>query len=233
MIFAACGASVVGPRHLSRSEANQDAVLLAGCRGGWLAAVADGLGSRPLSGIGAREACRAARRVLRREPRVAVEPLLGAVHRTWLQAIRPRSADSVATTLILGKVDDRGRALVAQIGDGLALVREGGRFRCLTPPREGFGNETMALTAEHRPDRWSWTRASLSQPGDGLVLMTDGVGDDLARDGLPDFMEALHRDVARRGRRRGGRWLAAELTDWATPMHGDDKSLVAIFRISP
>jgi hypothetical protein len=65
MRFIACGASVIGPRHLELGEPNQDAMALTGCRGGWIAAVADGLGSRTRSDLGARRACQVSRRILR------------------------------------------------------------------------------------------------------------------------------------------------------------------------
>ena len=159
-----------------------------------------------------------------------MQEMLAGVHGDWVAGIGPLTADEAATTLIMARVDANGHGIAAQIGDGLALIREGGRFRRLTPARVGFGNMTDALTALHRPEQWGWTGFSLAEPGDGIALMTDGVADDLDPDGLPAFMEALGGDVRRRRRRRGRRWLQAELTDWATPMHSDDKSLVAIFR---
>lgn len=230
MRLAACGATVTGPRHLSRGEDNQDSCVLRGCRGGWIAAVADGLGSRPLSGVGSRAACRAACDRLKRAGATDTQEMLAEVHRDWVAGIASLTADEAATTLIMAMVDAKGNGIAAQIGDGLALIREGGRFRRLTPARMGFGNMTDALTAVHRPELWVWADFSLAEPGDGIALMTDGVADDLDPDGLPAFLDALGGDVRRRGRRRGRRWLETELTDWATPMHSDDKSLVAIFR---
>jgi hypothetical protein len=62
--------------------------------------------------------------------------------------------------------------------------------------------------------------------------MTDGVADDLEPAQLADFFDALYQDLSTRNRRRGRRWLQSELSDWATPLHSDDKTLVAIFRTS-
>lgn len=62
--------------------------------------------------------------------------------------------------------------------------------------------------------------------------MTDGVSEDIDTASLPAFMETIYRNVLRRNRRRGRRWLESELTNWATPLHSDDKSLVAVFRAS-
>lgn len=230
MKLVACGATVTGPRHLYEGEENQDSCTVRGCRGGWIAAVADGLGSRPLSGIGSRAACRAACDWLKRSGAADMQEMLAGVHRDWVAGIGPLTAEEAATTLIMTRVDAKGHGIAAQIGDGLALIREGGRFRRLTQAKVGFGNMTDSLTALYSPEQWGWTGFTLTEPGDGIVLMTDGVADDLEPDGLPAFLEALGREVRRRRRRRGRRWLQAELTDWATPMHSDDKSLVAIFR---
>jgi hypothetical protein len=63
-------------------------------------------------------------------------------------------------------------------------------------------------------------------------MMTDGVADDLEPAQLADFFNALYKDLSTRNRRTGRRWLQSEMNDWATPLHSDDKSLVAIFRTS-
>ncbi|GHT94634.1 hypothetical protein AGMMS49545_16250 [Betaproteobacteria bacterium] len=62
--------------------------------------------------------------------------------------------------------------------------------------------------------------------------MSDGVADDLEPDQLAEFFDALYKDLSKRNRRRGRRWIQSEFADWATPMHSDDKTLVTIFRIS-
>ena len=52
--------SVIGPGHLLNGQANQDSVLVKRVPNGWLAVVCDGMGSKPHSDIGSRQACRAA-----------------------------------------------------------------------------------------------------------------------------------------------------------------------------
>ena len=231
MRSCAFGVSVTGPRHLDLTEPNQDAMGLNGWRGGWLASVADGLGSRPRSAVGSRRACQVTRRVLRSYPHG--NPLSGAlrsIHEQWLEEIAPTLPDAAATTLLLASVTAQGDVRAAQMGDGLLLMRCAGEFHCITPERAGFGNQTWALESEHRPDRWATAEGRFTQPGDGVLLSSDGVADDLDSKHLPDFLEALYQDLAGRSRRNGRRWLRAELEDWATPMHSDDKTLVAVFR---
>ena len=233
MRFIACGASVIGPRHLDLGEPNQDAMALTGWRGGWIAAVADGLGSRSHSDLGARNACKVSRRNLRASSTSFDLPAtLPLVHQQWLEAIEPTTPRDAATTLLFGRVTAEGDAHAAQLGDGLLLVRYAGKFRCVTPERTAYGNQTWALESMHLQDKWISTKGLLTEPGDGVVLMTDGVADDLEPAHLADFFDALYQDVSTRNRRRGRRWLQSELNDWATPLHSDDKTLVAIFRTS-
>ena len=233
MRFVACGASVTGPHHLDQGQPNQDAMRLAGWRGGWLAIVADGLGSRPHSDIGSRRACQVGRRILRQTtPTLKLVDALPVIHEQWVKAIAPYEPRDVATTLLLSRIAANGQVHVAQLGDGLVLLRVGGQFQCMTPRREGYGNQTWALESAYRPDKWRTTEGTLTQAGDGVVLMTDGIADDLDPEQLSEFMTGLYEDLRTRNRRSGRRWLQSELNDWSTPMHSDDKTLVAIFRIS-
>ncbi|WP_171523542.1 protein phosphatase 2C domain-containing protein, partial [Acinetobacter baumannii] len=65
-------------------------------------------------------------------------------------------------------------------------------FRVLTDQRQGFGNQTLTLA---QADAWN-TRSfefELSQPGDGVLLMTDGISDDLIPSQLESFFDAIYR----------------------------------------
>lgn len=233
MRFIACGASVTGPRHLEVHEPNQDAMVLTGCRDGWIGAVADGLGSRARSDIGARCACQISRRILRAAPSSFDLPAtLPLIHQQWLKAIKPTTPRDAATTLLFARVTAEGDVHAAQLGDGLLLVRCAGEFHCISPERTAYGNQTWALESTHTQSKWSTVEGRLTKPGDGLVMMSDGVADDLEPTQLADFFNALYQDMSKRNRRRGKCWLQSELDDWATPLHSDDKTLVTIFRTS-
>jgi hypothetical protein len=233
MRFIACGASVIGPRHLDLGEPNQDAMALTGCRGGWIAAVADGLGSRTRSDVGARNACKVSRRILRAaSSSFDLSGTLPLIHQQWLETIEPTTPRDAATTLLFCRITADGNVHAGQLGDGLLLVRCAGEFHRVTPDRTAYGNQTWALESKHVQDKWNTTKGRLARPGDGVVLMTDGVADDLESSQLANFFDALYQDLSTRNRRRGRRWLQSELNDWATPLHSDDKSLVAIFRTS-
>lgn len=233
-MLRAAGTCVTGPAHLDAGQLGQDALSLRGWQGGWVAAVADGLGSKPLSARGSRLAVQAAQTSLRQ--RVAGAKSEGRemavdIYRRWLHQ-RPGGAKpaDAATTLLLAACDASGHVCTWQIGDGLIVVRSGGQLQVLTPERSGFGNQTQALGVGKRWSAWNTHRAHLHQPGDLVALMTDGIADDLSSSALPGFVAALHRQLCQRSRRQGRRWLTHELAHWATPGHSDDKTLAVIFK---
>jgi hypothetical protein len=239
MRLIACGASVTGPVHLEAGQPNQDALALYGHKGGWVVAVGDGLGSHAHGDLGARRACQIARRTLREL--VSIHPddglnlhtVLPLIHARWLNAIRPFPPRESGTTLLFARVSTSGKVQACQLGDGLLLMKCGGRMRCISPARDGFANQTHALGSTHKPDHWTTAEGTLSAPGDGVVLMIDGVADDLDPEQLDRFFETLHAKMTRRGRRRGRRWVQRKLVDWPTPNHTDDKTLAGIFRVAP
>lgn len=230
MKWKAFGASVIGPAHRLSHTSNQDALSVRGKKGGWIAAVCDGVGSCLHSDIGSKAASTAVQHTLR-ENRMLVpyERTNADIHTRWLQHIKPYAVHEVATTCLYGQVLPNGEAIVGQLGDGLILYRESGIFHQLTPHRMGYGNQTAALWKQHNPEQWLNARFTLQKPGDGMIFMTDGISDDLIADALPAFFEVIYQTALCRSRRQAKRWLQKELGDWATPKHGDDKTLVAIF----
>lgn len=231
MLFASA-ATVIGPAHWEGCEPNQDAVLLRGHRGGWFLAVADGLGSRQLSHVGSRLAVRTAYRSLRhdffeRSRRDAIQ----GFYSNWLDALPGKAPGLMATTLLAASCNRDGRCVIAQLGDGLALYYSRGGFGVLGDGRAGFANETAALGVTKAFSAWRFAEVELVEPGDGVVLMTDGLADDLQPERLEGFARKLIRETSKRGRRRGKRWLEQQLAAWPTAMHADDKTIGMICRI--
>lgn len=230
MLFASA-ATVIGPSHKDGREPNQDAVLLRGHRGGWFLAVADGLGSRQLSHVGSRLAVRTAYRSLR-SGLFELSPR-NAIHRfysDWLNALPKKAPGLMATTLLAASCNREGRCVIAQLGDGLALYRSRGEFGALDDGRVGFSNETAALGVTKSFSAWRFADVELVEPGDVVVLMTDGIADDLQPERLEGFARKLSRETSKRGRRGGKRWLEQQLSAWPTAMHADDKTIGMICR---
>lgn len=235
-MLRATGVSVTGPGHLLQKQANQDAISVRGWRGGWIVAVADGLGSRPLSGVGARLAVQAAQRTIRSfvtaDEFIATEArqIATEFYRRWLGAVPYADKASTASTILFAACDQDGATRIWQLGDGLVVCRTRGSFRVITPERTGFGNETRALGIHRAWSDWCTASVALEERGDAVILMTDGVSDDVRLDTLETFADALVRRVSSKTRRGGRGWLRNELTHWSTPNHSDDKTVAVIFK---
>ncbi|TNC83422.1 MAG: hypothetical protein CSH37_14290 [Thalassolituus sp.] len=229
MKLAATGSSVIGPAHEQDSLPNQDAVMVHGIQNGWCIAVCDGLGSREKSHIGSKKAVQQVRYILRRrEPIVTALEISQSIQSTWLDQFGDNT-QSYETTCLWAHINSRGRGKAAQVGDGLLLVKANGVFRSITPLRDGFGNQTQTL-AQAKTTDWVTKEFQLSRPGDGVLLMTDGISDDLIPDQLEGFFDVIYQQLKSSNKRRCKQWLTKELKNWTTPKHGDDKSIAGIFR---
>lgn len=233
MILAATGSSVIGPSHKQENLPNQDAMMIYGIRGGWCIAVCDGLGSRALSHIGSRTAAQRVRSTLRQQ---TPEPIPSSslhtsqkIQQSWLDEFAGNSRP-YETTCLWAHVLPNGTGVAAQIGDGLLLIKANKQLHVITSQREGFGNQTQTL-AHATANDWATAEFQLSQPGDGVLLMTDGISDDLIADQLEGFFDVVYQQLKSSTKRRCKQWLTKELEEWTTPKHGDDKSIAGIFRI--
>lgn len=225
-------ASVRGPAHVEAGLLNQDAVLIRQGRWGWIAAVSDGMGSRSQAAIGARSLCRAARRSVQQlsfdcDDRAWVE----TIERNWrgsLAELHVAPEDAVATCLLSWGLPD-GRFRLAQLGDGLILGYPTPASGLVSRDAASFGNLTLGLGLRTNLKDWHFDRGQLTAPGDTLVLMTDGVADDLgSTDGL---VQSLFREMRHRGARAAHVALSRDLNDWPTTYHSDDKTVAIIYRV--
>lgn len=231
MKFNVANASVIGPSHIADKLPNQDHLSLRGHRGGWIAAVSDGLGSHIHSDIGSKFACKAIQHYWRSAKQKNSEAYEHheAIQQQWLRYTHPHSVKKTGATALYASVTKDGWVHTGQLGDGLILYRQDGQLRTLTPSRQGFGNQTESLGEYFNKNSWVYSHFQLKQEGDGIILMTDGISDDLVEESLPDFFELLYQESIKSTRRRMKCWLQQELIEWATPLHSDDKTLAAIF----
>lgn len=229
-MLRSAGVSVRGPAHGADGVCNQDALGLWGWQGGHIVVVSDGLGSRPLSHIGSRLACKVARQVIRSgstwdDPKALIRKL----YRAWMDEL-PIPPHRAACTFLLAACRDNGDALVAQLGDGLLVYQSEGRFGVLSAERAGFSNQTDALGISKSWADWRVARLKLQASGDGVVLMTDGISDDLLFSRREAFFGMLRKEFGRLSSRQARGWLRRQLENWPTPGHIDDKTIAMIFR---
>lgn len=230
------GVSVRGPVHRGEGSPNQDAWLRDSGSYGSLVVVCDGMGSRPESRLGAHAACAAVREATARWTQAKEAPISYLVHLIevfWRLRIYPCDPKDAATTCLLALARCNGEWVAGGIGDGLVVVQTtdaplslivGNRLDC-------FSNETHALGTSPWSKAW---RLSILPPTilkRRAVLATDGVADDLVADKLSGFCEWIVSEFQRFNPPLRWRRLGAELRDWPTPKHLDDKT-IAILEVS-
>lgn len=232
MGFKVFGASVRGPAHQLNGLPNQDAIRVSARGKGWCVAVADGLGSRSLSHVGAQKAVQLVHLLADRHHVTSDDHTnlaFGLSLRTAWLAHFAGQYSAYETTCLWAQVDQRGCGFAGQVGDGLLLLRSRGVFAVLTHQRDGFSNQTMTL-AQADPELLRSHQIELVDAGDGLLLMTDGISDDLIPHQLEAFFELIYQRQLSRSRRRMRLWLTGELQNWSTPCHADDKTISGIFK---
>lgn len=229
MRVVAC--SVRGPAHAREGIRCQDAWLAIPDPSGCFAVVCDGMGSRPHAREGARAATIAARdawRVWRRSPAGSVEDMIRVLEATWRLRLDSITPDAAATTCLFYAEDNRGRAALAQLGDGLIARRSRDGAVSVHPSRAHSFNVTCALGTPHSLTDWSLALAPSLAPLEAVLLATDGVSEDLDQARLGDFVAWVIEEIG--SRPRPAQALASELRRWPVPRHQDDKTLSVLWK---
>lgn len=173
----ATGGTRAGRSHRARDQPCQDAYAIRSLDDGRVAAaVADGLGSRPLSHLGSAAACRAAVEALAQEPMWDAAALRRAFEaaRSSLEQLAAGMgvpAADLATTLLVAGVAP-GKVVAGMVGDG-AVVACGADLRLLLEPANGeYANEVVPLTHSAWADHF---RSVESDGAEAVLLFTDGL----------------------------------------------------------
>jgi len=188
------------------------------------------MGSRPYARDGARAACAsviAAVREWRTYPKSPLENLFDIIDVCWRARVAPHSPEDCACTCLFAVVEPDGSGVIAQIGDGLVVNRDGNGIETLAMKGEGgFGNVTTGLGVTSQ--RSGWTKVDLAKHARSVVLCTDGVADDLIPDRLEKFVDWLIEDVRPEPPAKRWRILERALREWPTPKHIDDKTIAVL-----
>lgn len=171
-----------GRSHRARNGPCQDsfAVWASPDGGRAAAAVADGLGSRPLSHFGSQAACDAAVASLAAEPadawdEAALGRAFAAAHAAVQAAAAQRGlpAEELATTLQVATLDGR-QVLAGMVGDGAIVAgTAAGEARVLVAPADGgYANEVFPLT---EPGWQDHLRTAFLPDARTVLLFTDGL----------------------------------------------------------
>ncbi len=192
----------------------------------WAAVVCDGMGSRPRSEIGSREAAKAAICSIKSLDFDADRKLVvQTLYRSWLERLKGlnvQPADAVTTCILVWGMSD-GRFRYAHLGDGMlsspvATLSTGGSSE--------FSNETTGLGLSKSLSDWRFGSDTLQAHDNSLILMSDGISEDLTDP--QSFSRYLSSELLKKSQRQAKSWLRRQLNDWPTPGHSDDKTLVAL-----
>jgi len=220
--------------------------------GGCALAVADGHGGRRYdrSAVGARIATRLAIQLLRRLCRTTdrdnlagrlAEEFPRRLLRQWRRQVLRDAAERgeppsgqverYGTTLIVGLCTDS-LCLAGQIGDGEALLlRRQGMRRLIDPDLSTLGLTTHSLCEPGARHHWRTFAGPPLQPGEILLLATDGLADSFAGD---DQLARFADDLWQRLETYGPSRVAPHLPDWLDRLScdgsGDD---ITILMASP
>ena len=228
--WAVAGATLRGPSHRRAGLPNQDAWLARLWTRGAFATVADGLGSRPLSHLGSRAACRSVGSALRRWRRgsdLPVDLLLRAIHLDWRLHLHPQLPGDCATTCLFGVISGEWLTL-GQLGDGVvaALLRNEQVTR-LEQAEQDFSNETTGLGLARDLSEWRTTQLAVDEVS-AVLLATDGVSEELDLDRLDALMTWLSSELQDLPRSQRSYRLARELRALDGPGRTDDRTLAVI-----
>ncbi|KWO12062.1 hypothetical protein WM26_16120 [Burkholderia cepacia] len=227
------GASVRGPAHAQQGLPNQDAWLYRIGRRAALAVVCDGLGSREHAAFGSRAACRSVADATRQWlaiPGAPVEHLLRLVHALWNMRVHALSRDACATTCLFALVDRDTRIVLAQLGDGLAILKTSHGEAILEADGERFSNTTTGLGIATDLRAWRVHVATDVTAPTSILLATDGIADDLVADRRFAFADHLIDCYGALPAASRSRAIAASLRAWPAPLHADDKTVAALWK---
>lgn len=218
--------SVTGPSHIREGLPNQDSLLSRSWGQRWAVVVCDGMGSRQRSDIGSREAAKAAILSVKTLSFDADYKLIvQTLYQSWLKRLKLlhiRPSDAVTTCILVWGMSD-GRFRYVHLGDGVITSPVA---TISTERNSGFSNETTGLGLSKNFSDWRFGSGCLQEQSDSLILMSDGISDDLTDPQA--FTRELRNKLHRKTYRQAKKWLRKQLKAWPTPGHSDDKSLVLL-----
>lgn len=126
-------------------------------------------------------------------------------------------------------VQPDGRALVAQLGDGLIYGRVNNESWQLSPTHRSYGNSTTGLGIAKRLSDWRWRVFDEATNSIEISMMTDGISDDVMSENYSAFSSEIRRTLNSKSQRCAKKWLQHQFNNWPVPLHGDDKTFAAIY----
>ena len=233
MVWNAMGASVRGSTHRKIGCSKQGAWLSGQIRGATFVVVCDGLADSPHATIGSRSACYAVEDAVSHwtvSPGVSPELLISLVHSLWNVRVSQTGPAESATTCLFAVATTDGRLVIAQLGNGLVMMKTLHKDLALEPPPNDPGQPIAGLGVSQDVAKWSLHVEPIPTGRISVLLATNSVVQYLTRDQQESLMNDLVRKYEPRRAAARTRAIAKELREWPTPRHGDDKTLAMLWK---
>jgi serine/threonine protein phosphatase PrpC len=225
--FHIAAASIIGASHLQGGQPRQDAYnMMLGTSGRLYVAIADGLGSRPASQLGAQlftdSMLHEAAQDEPATPTTATELLHRSSRRT-AQLVTGTHHLDVRDTACVGAVAvfSRSGCDIARVGDVAAFTLVDGDFPEAFPVDSEFVNLVRTTLPGEQPDD---VQAEELGPAQVVILATDGLANDLRNS--PDLRTWL----AERWRTAQGPFAMANALRYRRQGSHDDRTAVVVWR---
>lgn len=232
------GDSEIGPLHQRFDLPNQDAYHLELKTEPALIAISDGLGSKPLSQLGAQAVCRAVVRVAQHYTNdMKVEPLvlIDLFHGYWLEELQSIDIEQCSCTALFAIVLGD-QTFIAQLGDGDCCIITSKQVdgeqqvRFLSDKDEGFFvNQTHSLGNKFQFGQWQYCFLPTVEL-EACFLATDGIADDLALEHRAGFYLELLNQYQQLTDAQVKTDVRCWISQWPVAGHSDDKTIAALYR---
>ncbi|MDQ7073584.1 MAG: PP2C family serine/threonine-protein phosphatase [Gammaproteobacteria bacterium] len=230
------GASLIGPAHARSGIQNQDSWIARKYIWGNVVVVADGLGSKPHSGVGSKAVCMAvveASKIYRNNSQEKPNDLLRLVHSIWRINISPFSVSDCATTCLFA-LQINELIILGRLGDGMICVigNEDKNNRTLSDNKHSsFSNYTDSLRQNFDDNQWEIVTLNAEQCN-AILLCTDGISDDLLPEKKQDFCKSFITEFSRQPTKKRNKSIKKMLNNWPVPHHSDDKTIACLMRVT-
>lgn len=224
--FVADGYSAIGLSHLKSSRPNQDSFLIRLKSYIQVFAVADGVGSHAYSRDGSKAVVRAVFKTFTEFSRGKCDEaaLQERIHEHYVAGLKKKRRNAAGTTCLFA-VFTKKKLYLGQAGDGVCCVFFNDIFKATGRKNTDFMNEVHAIDANRPYSGWRMRAIDLDTLDRAdILLMTDGIADDILPDKMKDFTAFVIDKMANGGRGE----IKKLIVGWDVPCSSDDKTMVAV-----
>jgi len=227
------GASITGQRHERAGIVCEDAFGLKRYSWGFVAVIADGLGSRQKACKGAQAAIRAGLllgQLWRRTGRKSCDDSLRHLfYALWRTEIYPDAPQDCATTGHVFVCDGYAKSgLYVGVGDGAVLLKLHDQTENLVKETKAYSNVTSCLHMEACIANIAVRALDTNNGHLKLLMCTDGIADDLLLYKYDTFFETAYQRYMHLPHRSAQALLRRDLRSWPVVSHGDDRTMVVV-----